>query len=129
MPSPKQAPTMTKMKVTESTWGRISTRKIQKHTHEYLNEAYIQPSTESQVSTTSRSSNFFQVHIIAESFNSILSMLRELSESKCALLSRIEKVEQRQSVAGFNHQILLLFHETEAPFYIRSHTVGQYDRQ
>ena len=54
------------------------------------------------MSNVPRSPKGDPAHISHDSSSTILSMLTELSESNRALLSRIEKVKQRQSVAGDN---------------------------
>ena len=64
-----------------------------------------------------------------DSSNAILSMLTELSQSNCALLSRIEKVEQRQSEVDYRHQTPPRLHSTERPSRILPHTAGLDDRQ
>ena len=50
------------------------------------------------------------------------------SESNRALLSRIEKVEQRQSKVGYRHQMPPRLQGTERPSQILPHTAGVDDR-
>ena len=91
MPSLKKAPSLTRKNVTDSARAMIWTQKIQKDTRKDLNESYIQPATQPQVSTMTSSSNVDPAPITAESSKSILSRLTELFESYRAMLSRMKK--------------------------------------
>ena len=108
--------------------ARISTRKIRKDTHKDLNESYIQSTTQPQVSTMSSSSSLNPDPTRTDSFNAIISMLTKLSKSNQALLSRIEKVEKRQTKVGYRHQTPPRLQGTERPSHILPHTVGVDDR-
>ena len=125
MPSSKKAPSMARKKVTASARARISTRKIRKDTHKDLNESYIQAASQPQVSTMSSSSNPDPAPRSMDSSNAILSMLTELSESNRALLSRIERVEQRQSTAAYARQTPPRPYGSDRFSHIPSHTVGR----
>ena len=129
MPSSKKAPSMARKKVTASARARISTRKIRKDTHKDLNESYIQATLQPQVSTMPSNSNQDPDPRSTDSSNAILSMLTELSESNRALLTRIEKIEQKQSAVTYGSQTPPRLHTTERFPHIPAHTVGREDRQ
>ena len=128
MPSSKKAPSMTRKKVTASARARISTRKIRKDTHKDLNESYIQAASQPPVSTMPSTSTQDPDPRGSDSSNAILSMLTELSESSRALLTRIERVEQRQTTAAYDSQTPPGPHGTDRFPHIPSHTVGREDR-
>ena len=109
--------------------ARILTRKIRKDTHKDLNESYIQSTTQPQVGTMSSSLTRDPDPSRTDSSNAILSMLTVLSESNRALLSRLEKVEQRQSEVDHRHQTPPHLHGTERSSRILPHTAGLDDRQ
>ena len=129
MPSSRKAPSMARKKVTASTRARISTRKIRKDTHKDLNESYIQAVIQPQVSTIPSSSNLDPDPTRTDSSNAILSMLTELSVSNRALLSRMERVEQRQSGVNYSHQTPPQLQGTERLSYVPSRTVGRDEGQ
>ena len=119
---------MTRKKVTASARARISTRKIRKDTHKDLNESYIQAASQPPVSTMPSTSTQDPDPRGSDSSNAILSMLTELSESNCVLLTRIERVEQRQTTAAYASQTPPHPHGTDRFPHIPSHTVGREDR-
>ena len=125
MPSSKKAPSMARKKVTASARARISSRNIRKDTHKDLNESYIQVASQPQVSTMSSSSNPDPDPRSMDSSNAILSMLTELSESNRALLSRIERVEQRQSTAAYAGQTPPRPYGSDRFSHLPSHIVGR----
>ena len=125
MPSSKKAPSMARKKVTASARARVSTRKIRKDTHKDLNESYIQAALQPQVSTMSSSSNQDPDPRSMDSSNAILSVLTELSESNRALLSRIERVERRQSTTVYAGQTPPRSYGSDRFSHVLSHTVGR----
>ena len=125
MPSSRKAPYMARKKVTASARARILTRKIRKDTHKDLNESYIQAGIQPQVSTIPSSSNLDPDPTRTDSSNAILSMLTELSESNRALQSRMERVEQRQSVVSYSQQTPPQLQGTERLSYVPSSTAGR----